>query len=139
MKPDELSTEIAAVASRLDERLAITERLAREVMGWHVESPDADEWLTPDGKVAASRSWHPLLDIEAALAVVRRLNDLHGWRFTLMQDWHGNWMASIFHRAERIVDSAYSPPDNLPDATCDAAVKALDLAHSRAMRRSLSR
>lgn len=125
MNQEQFNTELASVRSRIDEHLAITERLAGEVMGWHLFTEDADEWLDADSKHAAPRTWHPLMDIEAALSVVRRLNDLRGWRFGLVQDWHGNWMASIFHKDSRIADSAWAPPDNLPEAISDATIKAL--------------
>ena len=125
----EARAAIAATQARLASRLRMVERLAQEVMGWHVVDEDADEWLDADSRHAAPRTWNPLLDISAAMQMVDRLNSKRWW-FTAAQYGSSRWLVGAYSEGEEGKSEgefAQMSADTLQEAICQVALELTDV------------
>jgi hypothetical protein len=91
--------------------------VAERVMGWDFkEDPEARSMVPPYSSALLS-----------AMLVVEALNErkVNGWglRVTMTQDWHGQWLVSVYRMDKWIADSGWH--GTLAYALCTAAVAAV--------------
>lgn len=101
----------------------LIETVACKVMGWHLITEDSDQWLTTDSVFVANRTWNPLTDIVAAMAVVEKMLG-ENWSFACTL-YKGKLPYASFCRMTAAT-SRNAEAESLSTAICLAALKAVN-------------